>query len=490
MTTTLLLGGILALVIGAIVRATTTPTSTRATNLAIAATGLAAALAGVNLLLVVLAGGDILGAALATLAISVTVTVQLWAARHLTGDPRVRRFIVLSSLLAAALTLTAGADSVAVFTVGWISTSVLVLGLLTLGGPTPQTRVALHRTAAVFLAADASLVAAATLVLTNADTGAGFAAASSLTGASAATAGTLVAVAALARAGAVPLHGWLPATVAAPTPVSALLHAGVVNAGALLLVRFAPLQSQATALIVGIAGGLTVVIAGTAMLTRPDIKGGLVQSTAAQMGFMLLACSLGAYALAVLHVIGHALYKSYRFLSAGSAVAVARRAGATTPTVPPPPALLRAGGASVAALIVLGAAIAAGSLGHPGGVLLPFIAAAVCVAVWHSLRAPGAAGWMLGAGITAVGTGYVLIWAAVETAYPLTTAHPAPAWLGIAVFLGAVLAAAALSPLSPRPIREFGFAVASGWSQPRVPPPPPRTPLTASVPVELERSPR
>lgn len=487
MTTTLLLGGILALVIGAIVRATTTPTSTRATNLAIAATGLAAALAGVNLLLVVLAGGDILGAALATLAISVTVTVQLWAARHLTGDPRVRRFIVLSSLLAAALTLTAGADSVAVFTVGWISTSVLVLGLLTLGGPTPQTRVAVRRTAAVFLATDASLVAAATLVLANADTGAGFAAASSLTGASAATAGTFVAVAALARAGAVPLHGWLPATLAAPTPVSALLHAGVVNAGALLLVRFAPLQSQATALIVGIAGGLTVVIAGTAMLTRPDIKGRLVQSTAAQMGFMLLACALGAYALAVLHVIGHALYKSYRFLSAGSAVALARRAGATAPPTPP---LLRAGSASVAALIVLGLAVAAGSLGHPGGVLLPFIAAAVCVAVWHSLRAPGAAGRMLGAGITAAGSGYVLIWAGVETSHPLTTAHPAPAWLAIAVFLGAVLAAAALSPLSPRRIREFGFAAASGWSQPPVPPPPPRTPLTASVPLELERSPR
>ncbi|WP_264836966.1 proton-conducting transporter transmembrane domain-containing protein, partial [Klebsiella oxytoca] len=119
-----------------------------------------------------------------------------------------------------------------------------------------------------------------------------------------------------------PVHGWLIQVMEAPTPVSALLHAGVVNLGGFVLIRFAPLLEQA-----GIARALllvfglgTAVLAGMVMLTRISIKVRLAWSTVAQMGFMLLECGLGLYTLAALHLVGHSLYKAHVFLSASTVV--------------------------------------------------------------------------------------------------------------------------------------------------------------------------
>ncbi len=120
----------------------------------------------------------------------------------------------------------------------------------------------------------------------------------------------------MARAGSFPLHGWLPATAATTTPVSALLHAGFVNAGALLLLRYAAVPSAVGPWVVAVAGAITMIVATLAMLTRPDVKGRLVQSTAAQMGFPALGLRLGAFGVALVHAIGHALYKASLFLGA------------------------------------------------------------------------------------------------------------------------------------------------------------------------------
>jgi NAD(P)H-quinone oxidoreductase subunit 5 len=119
-----------------------------------------------------------------------------------------------------------------------------------------------------------------------------------------------------------PVHGWLIQVMEAPTPVSALLHAGVVNLGGFVLIRFAPLLEQAMParallLVFGLA---TAVLAGMVMLTRISIKVRLAWSTVAQMGFMLVECALGLYTLAALHLIGHSLYKAHAFLSASGVV--------------------------------------------------------------------------------------------------------------------------------------------------------------------------
>jgi NAD(P)H-quinone oxidoreductase subunit 5 len=108
----------------------------------------------------------------------------------------------------------------------------------------------------------------------------------------------------------------------APTPVSALLHAGVVNIGGFLLIRLAPLVAPAEAAqtLLVVVGTATATVAALVMMTRISIKVALAWSTCAQMGFMLLQCGLGAYSLALLHLVAHSLYKAHAFLSSGSTV--------------------------------------------------------------------------------------------------------------------------------------------------------------------------
>jgi NAD(P)H-quinone oxidoreductase subunit 5 len=119
-----------------------------------------------------------------------------------------------------------------------------------------------------------------------------------------------------------PVHGWLVQVMEAPTPVSALLHAGVVNLGGYVLVLFAPLLgvSPAARWLLVVAGLASAVVAGLVLLTRVSQKVHLAWSTIAQMGFMLLECGLGLYLFAALHLLGHSLYKAHNFLNASDAV--------------------------------------------------------------------------------------------------------------------------------------------------------------------------
>lgn len=136
------------------------------------------------------------------------------------------------------------------------------------------------------------------------------------------TAALLIAVVALIKCAQLPLHGWLIQVVESPTPVSALLHAGIINLGGFLLLLFAPLFSQsvlAQSLVLVIAG-LTTLIAALVMTTRISIKVRLAWSTTAQMGLMLVECALGLYELALLHLLAHSCYKAHAFLTAGNAV--------------------------------------------------------------------------------------------------------------------------------------------------------------------------
>jgi NAD(P)H-quinone oxidoreductase subunit 5 len=132
----------------------------------------------------------------------------------------------------------------------------------------------------------------------------------------------LFALAAILKSAQLPLHGWLIQVMEAPTPVSALLHAGVVNIGGFVLLRLAELLSHAPAaqLLLVVVGSITAVLASLVMMTRISIKVRLAWSTCAQMGFMLLEIGLGLYELALLHLVAHSLYKAHAFLAAGTAV--------------------------------------------------------------------------------------------------------------------------------------------------------------------------
>jgi NAD(P)H-quinone oxidoreductase subunit 5 len=132
----------------------------------------------------------------------------------------------------------------------------------------------------------------------------------------------LLAISAIIKCAQIPLHGWLIQVMEAPTPVSALLHAGVVNLGGFMLIRLAPVINttrEAHELLV-VIGCLTAMIGSLVMTTRISIKVNLAWSTCAQMGFMLMECGLGLYGVAFLHLLAHSLYKAHAFLGSGDTV--------------------------------------------------------------------------------------------------------------------------------------------------------------------------
>lgn len=139
-------------------------------------------------------------------------------------------------------------------------------------------------------------------------------------------AGLLIALAAFARSAQFFLHSWLPYTMSGPTPVSALMHAGIVNAGGFLVNRFAPLYMQTHDVLhlLFIVGLITAVIGSMLMLSQNDIKKALGYSTMGQMGFMIMECGVGAFSLAVFHLIAHGLFKGTLFLGAGGVIGKAR----------------------------------------------------------------------------------------------------------------------------------------------------------------------
>jgi len=116
-----------------------------------------------------------------------------------------------------------------------------------------------------------------------------------------------------------PFQRWLLDSVVAPTPISAVMHAGIVNAGGIILTLFAPLFHGSIAQMALLIFTSISVLMGTGiMLVQVDYKRQLVGSTIAQMGFMLIQCALGAYTAAIIHAILHGLFKSTLFLQSGS----------------------------------------------------------------------------------------------------------------------------------------------------------------------------
>lgn len=139
-------------------------------------------------------------------------------------------------------------------------------------------------------------------------------------------AGLLVASAGFVRSAQFPLHVWLPYTMDGPTPVSALMHAGIVNAGGFLLNRFAPLFVHVPLVLhlCFMVGLVTALLGSALMLTQNDIKKSLGYSTMGQMGFMIMECGVGAFSLAVYHLIAHGLFKATMFLNSGGVIGQAR----------------------------------------------------------------------------------------------------------------------------------------------------------------------
>ena len=305
---------------------------------------------------------DRLAAVLLLLVFGVSAIVQAFAVRYLAGDPRAPWFIVGAGLLTAASAGLMTAGTLVGLAAFWTAAGAALCMLLATYWHLPAARDGVRRTVIAFAIGDLALwtaVILATAVWGRIDLSA--VEPGQFGGALVPVFALLVVVAALSRSAQIPFHRWLPATLAAPTPVSALLHAGVVNAGGILLIRLAPVATDdvARALTV-LAGAATIIYGGVVMLVKPDIKGALVHSTTAQMGFMILTCGLGLWAAAVIHLVAHGFYKATLFLSSGSAIAQSRR-GQALPAAQAPTGTARL--ALAAASVALPAGALAAALG-------------------------------------------------------------------------------------------------------------------------------
>lgn len=267
-----------------------------------------------------------LGAALAILVQFLGSVIGAFSGRYLQGEPAQRRYVSGLAGVLAAVQLLLLADHWLVLLGAWALVGIALRPLLCFYTDRPFALLAAHKKRLADRLADGLLIAASILAWWQVGSG-------SLTDLSAHIAregvtpvlhasAVLLVLAVVLRMALLPVHGWLIQVMEAPTPVSALLHAGVVNLGGYVLIRFAPLLEQASLarwLLVALGLG-TAVLAGLVMLTRISIKVRLAWSTVAQMGFMALECGLGLYTLAALHLIGHSLYKAHAFLSASMVV--------------------------------------------------------------------------------------------------------------------------------------------------------------------------
>lgn len=134
--------------------------------------------------------------------------------------------------------------------------------------------------------------------------------------------GVSIIAAAIVQSAIYPFHRWLLSAMTAPTPASALMHAGFVNGSGIILALFATMLFASNTLnLLLIIGGLTAIIAQFTKLLQVNVKQKLACSTIAQMGFMIMQCGLGLFNAAVAHLILHGFYKAYLFLSSGEEIA-------------------------------------------------------------------------------------------------------------------------------------------------------------------------
>lgn len=267
-----------------------------------------------------------IGNALALLVQLLCSVIAAFAARYLDGEPGQRRFIGALTGVLSAVHLLLMADHWVVLITAWALVGVVLEHLLCFYPDRPFALLAAHKKQIADRIADVLLISAAALAWS--EVGSGSLSELSIYLGRHAMSFTLqlsavcLVLAVILRTALLPVHGWLIQVMEAPTPVSALLHAGVVNLGGFVLIRFAPLLEHAMparALLVVFGLG-TAVLAGLVMLTRISIKVRLAWSTTAQMGFLVLECGLGLYTLAALHLLGHSLYKAQAFLSASMVV--------------------------------------------------------------------------------------------------------------------------------------------------------------------------
>lgn len=276
---------------------------------------------------------DALSAIMFFLVSFIGTIVARYSGNYLDGDPNQGKFFKWLSFVIGSVLLLIMAGNMLLLVAAWMATSIGLHQLLTFYSNRPAAILAARKKLIFTRIADICIIGATVLmylrfhsfdiseILRLARATMPQEVEWSLTSIS-----FLLVSSAIIKSAQFPFHSWLPDTMETPTPVSALMHAGIINAGGFLVVRLSPIicLTPLALDVLSIIGAITAIFASLVMLTQTNIKKYLAFSTVAQMGFMLLECGLGAFSIAILHLVAHSLYKAYSFLSSGSMIALTR----------------------------------------------------------------------------------------------------------------------------------------------------------------------
>ena len=262
---------------------------------------------------------------LSSLVLFVSFVVHKFSLRYMDGDRLYQRFFSLLSLLTFSVMIMVFADNMFLFWFAWSVSNTLLVALMvhkkewkaarnagrlvfiTLGTGSICLLIAL-----VILAINLQTMSIDTVITQDALLDYPFMS----------VAAVLIIIGALTQSAVWPFHRWLLSSLNSPTPVSAFMHAGLVNGGGILIVKFSPLivVHPGGLSILFFFGALSAILGTLWKLMQNDMKRMLACSTLAQMGFMMVQCGLGLFAAAIAHLCWHGLFKAYLFLSSGSAL--------------------------------------------------------------------------------------------------------------------------------------------------------------------------
>jgi NADH-quinone oxidoreductase subunit L len=274
-----------------------------------------------------------------SMVMALTVTgvgflIHVYSIDYMHGDPRYPRYFAYLNLFVAAMLTLVLANNFVVLYVGWEGVGLCSYLLIAFWFERKTAADAGKKAFIVTRIGDTAMLIGIFLIFSTTgsirfDQVFGIAAVHGPEGIGATSIdqGTFTVIALLLFAGAVgksaqvPLHVWLPDAMEGPTPVSALIHAAtMVTAGVYLVVRTHALfeASEVSLVVVAVVGVVTALYAGLSAIGQDDLKRVLAYSTISQLGYMFLAAGVGAYAVAIFHLVAHAFFKALLFLSAGS----------------------------------------------------------------------------------------------------------------------------------------------------------------------------
>jgi NAD(P)H-quinone oxidoreductase subunit 5 len=251
--------------------------------------------------------------------------IHSYSRRYMAGTEHMTRFFTRLFAFTLVVMVLVAADHIVLFVAAWLGMGLVMADLIGTVRGWPQAQAAAALARRYFVASSILLgVALATLwSATDATTISGIVeSADAIPETTLLVAAVGLLLAAMMQSALVPFHTWLLSSMTAPTPASALMHAGFVNAGGILFVRFAPVVSvdERFLLLVVVVGAFSALAGKLLKSVQTDIKRTLGCSTTGQMGFMLMQAGLGYFGAAIAHLVLHGFYKAYLFLGSGSQV--------------------------------------------------------------------------------------------------------------------------------------------------------------------------